>query len=213
MAGPMEQFEIHRIVALPTVAGIDLSITNVTILDTTNAFIDGAATASADGGLGTFTDVLGDTHQGLSIEANSSENVVIVAVGGAFSSEGAGTGALPVTVIDVSASAYEEAPSVTPVAGAGISSLHDVDIAAVGHTSLVGVACALAGSSDDELQQAWTLRAGDHVITGGTKSSCYRHMFVSHMVHHRAQLGVYLRLLDLPVPGVYGPSADERRPA
>ena len=132
--------------------GVGLSVTNVTILDTTTAFLAGAAIASADGASGTFTDVIGGAGhtglQGLSIEANSSENVVIVAVGGAFSSEGAGTGATPVTVIDVSASAYEEAPSVTPAAGAGISSLHDVDIAAVGHTTLVGVAGALAGASD-----------------------------------------------------------------
>jgi hypothetical protein len=117
--------------------GVGLSINSVTITDTTNAFIDGAATASADGALGTFTDVLGDIHQGLSIEANSSENIVILAVGGAFSSEGAGTGAAPVTVIEVNASAYEEAPTSTPGANAGISSLHDVDIAARGHTTLV----------------------------------------------------------------------------
>ncbi len=96
-------------------------------------------------------------------------------------------------------------PSATFVSAAQVLTVFD-DFAAQARA-------ALAGSSDDELQQAWTLRAGDHVITGGTKSSCYRHMFVSHMVHHRAQLGVYLRLLDLPVPGVYGPSADERRPA
>ena len=135
--------------ALGGKTGVGLSITNVTILDTTNAFIDGAATASADGDLGTFTDVLGDTYQGLSIEANASENIVILAVGGAFSTEGAGTGAATLTYIDVSASAYEMAPSASPGANAGISSLQDVDIAARGHTTLVGVAGALSGSSGD----------------------------------------------------------------
>jgi len=128
--------------------GVGLSITNVTILDTTNAFIDGAATASADGATATFTDVLGKTHQGLSIEANTSETVTIIAVGGAFSKQGAGTGAVTLTYIDVSAKAYEEAPSAAPGANAGITSLHDIDIASHGHLFLVGVAGALAGASN-----------------------------------------------------------------
>jgi uncharacterized damage-inducible protein DinB len=47
------------------------------------------------------------------------------------------------------------------------------------------------------------------VISNGPRSLAFRHMFFKHLIHHRAQLGVYLRLNDLPVPSVYGPSADE----
>jgi uncharacterized damage-inducible protein DinB len=68
----------------------------------------------------------------------------------------------------------------------------------------------LASMSDEELQQNWTLRYGDKIISVAPKMELYRTMFLNHLVHHRAQLGVYLRLQDLPVPGLYGPSADER---
>lgn len=68
---------------------------------------------------------------------------------------------------------------------------------------------ALAGLSDDELVAPWKFAFGDHVISNGPKSLAYRHMCFNHLIHHRAQLGVYLRLNNLPVPGVYGPSADE----
>jgi uncharacterized damage-inducible protein DinB len=47
------------------------------------------------------------------------------------------------------------------------------------------------------------------MIFNESRSKTYRVMFFNHMIHHRAQLGVYLRLNDIPVPGLYGPSADE----
>jgi len=53
------------------------------------------------------------------------------------------------------------------------------------------------------------LRNGDYVIQRQPRALALRTFGLSHMVHHRAQLGVYLRLLDIPVPGLYGPSADE----
>jgi hypothetical protein len=56
------------------------------------------------------------------------------------------------------------------------------------------------------------LRAGPfegRTIFDGTRFVAYRQMFLNHIVHHRAQLGVYLRLTDTPVPSTYGPSADE----
>ena len=67
----------------------------------------------------------------------------------------------------------------------------------------------LAGSSDEHLKREWQLLWGDRVIVKGQRMLLYRTMFLNHVVHHRAQLGVYLRLLNLPVPGIYGPSADE----
>ena len=68
---------------------------------------------------------------------------------------------------------------------------------------------ALAAASDADLAANWKFSFGDHVIPNESRSSTYRLMFFNHLIHHRAQLGVYLRLNDLPVPGLYGPSADE----
>lgn len=69
---------------------------------------------------------------------------------------------------------------------------------------------ALAATNDEALGETWTLRAGDHVILAMPRAQCLRTMVFNHIVHHRAQLVVYLRLLDIPVPGLYGPSADEQ---
>jgi uncharacterized damage-inducible protein DinB len=68
---------------------------------------------------------------------------------------------------------------------------------------------ALVSASDADLAQSWQLRFGEKVIVDSPRSLAFRHMCFSHLIHHRAQLGVYLRLNDIPVPGVYGPSADE----
>ncbi|UUV21832.1 DinB family protein [Paenimyroides aestuarii] len=56
----------------------------------------------------------------------------------------------------------------------------------------------------------WTLKAGDHVIVSLPKTGALRFLVTNHLVHHRGQLTVYMRLLDIPVPGVYGPSADDK---
>ena len=68
---------------------------------------------------------------------------------------------------------------------------------------------ALVASSDADLATPWKFSFGEHVISNVPRSLAFRHMFVNHLIHHRAQLGVYLRLNDVPVPGLYGPSADE----
>jgi uncharacterized damage-inducible protein DinB len=67
----------------------------------------------------------------------------------------------------------------------------------------------LAAATDQQLQQYWKLSWGEKIIAEGPRSLLYRTMFLNHLVHHRSQLGVYLRLNDLPIPGLYGPSADE----
>ncbi|KOY80585.1 DinB family protein [Lysinibacillus macroides] len=67
----------------------------------------------------------------------------------------------------------------------------------------------LAECDEKKLGEEWTLRHGDHIIRREPRAMAFRTFGLSHMVHHRAQLGVYLRLLDMPVPGFYGPSADE----
>jgi uncharacterized damage-inducible protein DinB len=68
---------------------------------------------------------------------------------------------------------------------------------------------ALEGASDDSYFKPWTLRMGDRVIFTMPKIAVIRSMVMNHIIHHRAQLTVYLRLNDIPVPGLYGPSADE----
>ena len=62
---------------------------------------------------------------------------------------------------------------------------------------------------DDLLLQKWTLKKGGHVLLTMPRLSVLRLLFLNHMIHHRAQLGVYLRLNDVPVPPLYGPTADE----
>ena len=66
----------------------------------------------------------------------------------------------------------------------------------------------LIPSNEAKLTENWTLRSGDIIYSVQTKHETIRHAFCQ-IVHHRAQLGVYLRLLNVPIPGSYGPSADE----
>lgn len=67
----------------------------------------------------------------------------------------------------------------------------------------------LGAVSDLSMYQNWTLRNGEEVIFTIPRVGAIRSMVFSHMIHHRGQLSVYLRMLDIPVPSIYGPSADE----
>ena len=71
---------------------------------------------------------------------------------------------------------------------------------------------ALSTASDQEMMKNWTLLAGGQTIFAMPRVACIRGMVFNHLIHHRAQLTVYLRLLDVPVPGLYGSSADEASP-
>jgi uncharacterized damage-inducible protein DinB len=68
---------------------------------------------------------------------------------------------------------------------------------------------AIRRADDFCLQQDWKLRMQDHIIGKGSRYEMIRSFIINHMVHHRAQLGIYLRLNGVPVPSIYGPSADE----
>jgi uncharacterized damage-inducible protein DinB len=68
---------------------------------------------------------------------------------------------------------------------------------------------ALKAAADADFRVTWAMKAGDRVLFSAPRSVVVRN-HISHLVHHRAQLTVYLRLLDLPVPAIYGPSADEK---
>ena len=67
----------------------------------------------------------------------------------------------------------------------------------------------LAAASAETLQQMWSMKYGGEIAMTMPKAAVIRSFIMNHNIHHRAQLGVYLRLLDVPVPGHYGPSADE----
>jgi len=68
---------------------------------------------------------------------------------------------------------------------------------------------AMTGKTDAELLAIWSLKRGGKTLFSMPKTAVMRSFVLSHMIHHRAQLGVYLRLLDVPVPATYGPTADE----
>lgn len=68
---------------------------------------------------------------------------------------------------------------------------------------------ALTGVNDDLLAVPWKFRKGEIVIANQPRGIMIRQQ-INHIVHHRGQLSVYLRLLDIPLPHIYGPSADER---
>jgi len=71
------------------------------------------------------------------------------------------------------------------------------------------VRAALKNTSDEAWTQNWKLSFQDKPIFNGSRFLAYRQMFLNHLVHHRAQLGVYLRMNEKPVPATYGPSADD----
>ena len=68
---------------------------------------------------------------------------------------------------------------------------------------------ALKGRTDGEFMEAWTLKNSGHTVFTAPKASVWRSFVMNHVIHHRAQLSVYLRMNDVPIPSIYGPSADE----
>jgi uncharacterized damage-inducible protein DinB len=70
---------------------------------------------------------------------------------------------------------------------------------------------ALAAVSDEAMIKGWKLLAGGQEVFTMPRLACIRGYVMNHMIHHRAQLTVYYRLLGVPVPGLYGPSADEQQ--
>ena len=111
-----------------------------------------------------------------------------------------------------------------PACGAETLSQSEVDIAggqppaappskaelmATFDTNVATTRSALVGKTDGELLATWTLKRGGKTIFSMPKANVLRSFVLSHLIHHRGQLSVYLRLLDVPVPSIYGPSADE----
>lgn len=84
----------------------------------------------------------------------------------------------------------------------------NADLLAYFEKSLVDGKAELAKATEEQLELPWTLRNGETIYSTEPKREVIR-MSLSQIIHHRAQLGVYLRLLNIPIPGSYGPSADE----
>jgi uncharacterized damage-inducible protein DinB len=93
--------------------------------------------------------------------------------------------------------------------GAGYSFENTETLLKLFDENVAGANAALAGASDADMQAGWSLKnAGQTIFTLPRVVVVRQH--VNHLVHHRGQMSVYLRLLDVPVPSIYGPTADER---
>ena len=69
---------------------------------------------------------------------------------------------------------------------------------------------AAEATGDEQMKERWQLRQGDQVFIDLPRAAAVRGVALNHMIHHRGQLSVYLRLLDVPLPSIYGPTADEQ---
>lgn len=85
---------------------------------------------------------------------------------------------------------------------------HTKDVLAYFEANYAAAKADLEAATEADLEKPWTMRNGDIIYFTQTKAEVIRMSF-SQIIHHRAQLGVFLRLLNVPIPGSYGPSADE----
>jgi len=77
-------------------------------------------------------------------------------------------------------------------------------------TNVAKAKAAFQGVSDEHLMKPWSLMAGGKTLFTMPRWMVQRSFMMNHLIHHRAQLGLYLRLCGVPIPGMYGPSADDR---
>jgi uncharacterized damage-inducible protein DinB len=84
------------------------------------------------------------------------------------------------------------------------------DLVSAFDTNAAATRASLTGKTDAELMAPWALKRGGTTIFSMPKAAVWRSFVMNHLVHHRAQLAVYLRMNDVPVPSIYGPSADEQ---
>jgi len=96
---------------------------------------------------------------------------------------------------------FKGEPVPEPASTAEILAAHDAGVKTVKDS--------LGGLGDEGLKKMWTAKAGDATLMQMPKAALVRAIVLNHWYHHRGQLSVYLRLLDVPVPSIYGPSADE----
>ncbi len=99
-------------------------------------------------------------------------------------------------------------PHIDLAGGGGYSFEATETLLAAFDRNVADARAALGEVTGDRLDEPWSLKMGDRVLMTHPRGAVVRQN-LSHLVHHRGQLGVYLRLLDVPVPSIYGPSADE----
>jgi uncharacterized damage-inducible protein DinB len=100
-------------------------------------------------------------------------------------------------------------PSLDLAAQPGYSNQSTTTLLGVFDKGAAASRAAIAGTTDASWETSWSLKMGDRVLMTMPRKEVVR-QHINHIVHHRAQLGVYLRLLDVPVPSCYGPTADEK---
>ena len=105
------------------------------------------------------------------------------------------------TVFDVLSLGDDTRPK-TPVSVASLLSEFDRKVAAA--------RAGLASTGDAEMLTPWTFKRGDQVVFTMPRVAAIRSFIMNHLIHHRGQLSVYLRLKDVPLPAIYGPTADEQ---
>ena len=112
------------------------------------------------------------------------------------------------TVLTINADSFDLAPP-----GAEPFKMQEVkstqEALAMFDKNVADARAAIAGASDEQLFKPWSLLSGGNTLMTLPKIAVLRSFVMNHIIHHRAQLGVYLRLNDIPVPSIYGPSADE----
>ena len=113
-----------------------------------------------------------------------------------------GSAILNRTDFDLAAAADADARPGTPESVGAVLSEFDTKVVQARHS--------LAAATDPEMGTPWSLKRGDFVIFTMPRVSALRSFVMNHIIHHRGQLSVYLRLQDVPLPPIYGPTADER---
>jgi uncharacterized damage-inducible protein DinB len=111
-------------------------------------------------------------------------------------------------VMTIDADSFDIAPS-------GEDATHEEAVTSVEHAlkmfdeNVAAARTAIAGTNDEHLMAPWTLMSGGGTLFTMPRYSVVRSMIMNHLIHHRAQLGVYMRLNDMPMPSTYGPTADD----
>ncbi len=85
----------------------------------------------------------------------------------------------------------------------------NADLLATFDKNVAAARGAIAGATDDTFMKMWSLKRGDQTLMSMPKIAVVRSFVLNHLIHHRGQLSVYLRLNNVAVPSIYGPSADE----
>jgi uncharacterized damage-inducible protein DinB len=102
---------------------------------------------------------------------------------------------------------------IDPANFAGLIATSRAQVLAAFDKNIADTRAALAGASDADLMKPWTLSIKGNTLFSMPKIGVIRTMVMSHVIHHRAQFTVYFRMTGVPVPALYGPSADEGNPA